>query len=90
MEFLEGSLQKLMSNILKVGALRRIQDLKEEYIFSDKFKFLHRCISKILFKDCFLKCGYCQRYFSRILLIHSEINTSKNDFFEGIFQEFCL
>ena len=40
-------------------------------------------------QNSFLKCEIFHRYFSRVLLIDSELPTLKMDFFEGTFQKFC-
>ena len=49
MEFLEGGLLKLMSNVFKSGVLRMISNIAEEYTFYGKLK--KRIPSQVYFKD---------------------------------------
>ena len=81
MQLLEGGLLNLMSNILIS---------KKEYTLYGKLEkkeFLQKFCSQI--QSSVLKSEFLHRYFSRILLIDSELPSLKIDFFEGIFQELC-
>ena len=85
MEFLEGGLLKLMLNILKSVALRAITNIAQKgYTFHGKLKkeFPYKCICSVIQKSI-LKWEFLHRYFSRILLIDSELPTIKIEFFEG-------
>ena len=79
---------KIMSNILSI--LTNI--VEKEYTLYGKLK--KRIPSQMYIKgvvyiyNSFLKYEFLRRYFSRILLIDSELLTLKMDFFEGMFQEF--
>ena len=74
MDFLECGLLKLMLNNLKVvWCIKNNHKYNQEYGKLKK-EFLHRCISK-MFVDTeqFSKIQILRSYFSRILLINSEL-----------------
>ena len=69
--------------------------LQNNHKYDQEFgKLKKRIPSHVYFKDfffidnSFLNCTFFRRYFSRILLIDSELPTLQMDFFEVVFQKF--